>query len=284
VLTFKPHGLTEVTISYLLTSSTHLLGGTLTRLISHSPMSRLPCDLARIYTAELALALNFMHEKGIIYRDVKPSNILIDLDGHCKVTDFGLAGSMLMKKKQPTFNPQENSIVVVDVDSGEENETTNDKGEDQSSSSSSSGSSESSEEPEWLSEDDEDQARDTDDDVKGSLYRVRRRTLCGTAGYRPPEQVGERYVDYANRNGYDERVDYFSLGVTVFLMVCGQRPFPTRRQMMLSDNELLKQPGGVSSPSRRRSSISDHNHSSAIQRAATRKLMKDVEFKCECLL
>jgi len=247
-------------------------------------MSRLPCDLARIYTAELALALNFMHEKGIIYRDVKPSNILIDLDGHCKVTDFGLAGSMLMKKKQSSFNPQENSIVVVDVDSEEENETTNDKGEDRSSSSSSSGSSESSEEPEWLSEDDEDRARGTDDDVKGSLYRVRRRTLCGTAGYRPPEQVGERYVDYANRNGYDERVDYFSLGVTVFLMVCGQRPFPTRRQMMLSDNELLKQSGGVSSPSRRRSSISDHNHSSAIQRAATRKLMKDVEFKCECLL
>jgi len=246
-------------------------------------MSRLPCDLARIYTAELALALNFMHEKGIIYRDVKPSNILIDLDGHCKVTDFGLAGSMLMKKKQTSFNPQENSIVVVDVDSEEENETTNDKGEDRSSSSSSR-SSVSSEEPEWLSEDDEDQARGTDDYVKGSLYRVRRRTLCGTAGYRPPEQVGERYVDYANRNGYDERVDYFSLGVTVFLMVCGQRPFPTRREMMLSDNELLKQSGGVSSPPRRRSSISDHNHSSAIQRAATRKLMKDVEFKCECLL
>ena len=43
-------------------------GGTLSRLISQSPQARLPCDLARIYTAEIALALNFMHEKGIIYR------------------------------------------------------------------------------------------------------------------------------------------------------------------------------------------------------------------------
>ena len=43
-------------------------GGTLSRLISQSPRARLPCDLARIYTAEIALALNFMHEKGIIYR------------------------------------------------------------------------------------------------------------------------------------------------------------------------------------------------------------------------
>lgn len=58
-------------------------------------------------------------------------------------------------------------------------------------------------------------------------------------------------------------------------MLCGKRPFPTRKMMMSELN-------GVSSPSRtRRSSISDHNHSSALQRAATRKLMKDIEFRCE---
>ena len=101
---------------------------------------------------------------------------------------------------------------------------------------------------------------------------MRRRTLCGTAGYSPPEQFGERYVDYRNRNGYDERVDFFSLGVTLFTMVCGRRPFPTRRQM-------LSQVEGISSPTRRRSSISDHP--SSMQRAATRKLLKDIEFRCE---
>ena len=53
-------------------------GGTLSRLISHSPRGRLPCDLARTYTAEIALALNFMHEKGIIYRGMKLLSCLIE--------------------------------------------------------------------------------------------------------------------------------------------------------------------------------------------------------------
>lgn len=173
-----------------------IIGGTLSRLISHSPEGRLPCELAKIYTAEIALALNFMHEKGIVYRDVKPSNLLIDLDGHIKVTDFGLAGSMLAKKKQ--VNPQENSIEVASSDENEEDKSAHDN--DSSSSDEKSHDSESSEEPCWT--DDE----PTDQMLPADLRKVRRRTLCGTAGYRPPEQVGERFVDYQNRNGYGKEL------------------------------------------------------------------------------
>jgi len=158
----------------------HVPGGTLTRLISNSPQAKLPCDLAKMYTAEIALALNFMHEKGIIYRDVKPSNILIAIDGHVKMTDFGLAGSMLAKKSQ-NVNPQENSNV--------EEESTDD-----SQVRNSSDDSVSSEESKWAEE-------ETSEETLSDIHRVRRRTLCGTAGYRPPEQVGERYIDYQNRNG-----------------------------------------------------------------------------------
>ena len=43
------------------------------------------------YIAELILALNFLHKNKIIYRDIKPENILLDLDGHIKLTDFGLS-------------------------------------------------------------------------------------------------------------------------------------------------------------------------------------------------
>jgi serine/threonine protein kinase len=45
----------------------------------------------RFYIAEIILALNFVHKNKIIYRDIKPENILLDIDGHIKLTDFGLS-------------------------------------------------------------------------------------------------------------------------------------------------------------------------------------------------
>jgi hypothetical protein len=46
---------------------------------------------ARIYTAEITLAIAHLHRFGIIYRDLKAENVLLDADGHIKLTDFGLA-------------------------------------------------------------------------------------------------------------------------------------------------------------------------------------------------
>ena len=48
-------------------------------------------EKTRFYIAELILVLNFLHKNKIIYRDIKPENILLDSDGHIKLTDFGLS-------------------------------------------------------------------------------------------------------------------------------------------------------------------------------------------------
>ncbi|KNE66935.1 AGC/MAST protein kinase [Allomyces macrogynus ATCC 38327] len=48
-------------------------------------------DSARFYTAEMVVALEYLHSMGITHRDVKPDNVLIDATGHIKLTDFGLA-------------------------------------------------------------------------------------------------------------------------------------------------------------------------------------------------
>jgi len=52
---------------------------------------RFPEELARFYSAEILLALAYLHERDIVFRDLKPGNVLLDSCGHGLLTDFGLA-------------------------------------------------------------------------------------------------------------------------------------------------------------------------------------------------
>ena len=52
---------------------------------------RFPPSTAMFYAAEIILALEFLHDRFIVYRDLKPENLLLDAEGHIKVTDFGFA-------------------------------------------------------------------------------------------------------------------------------------------------------------------------------------------------
>jgi serine/threonine protein kinase len=46
---------------------------------------------AKFYFAEILLGLEYIHSRGIVYRDLKPENVLMDIDGHLKLADFGLS-------------------------------------------------------------------------------------------------------------------------------------------------------------------------------------------------
>ena len=61
-------------------------------LFTHLASERMfPEDTAAFYMGEMVLALEYLHEMGIVYRDLKPENCLLDSEGHLLVTDFGLS-------------------------------------------------------------------------------------------------------------------------------------------------------------------------------------------------
>lgn len=69
--------------------SDFISGGELLKLLQD--VGRLPDDVVRIYVAEIALAIDFLHNAGIIYRDLKLENILLTANGHVQIIDFGLS-------------------------------------------------------------------------------------------------------------------------------------------------------------------------------------------------
>jgi serine/threonine protein kinase len=140
------------------------------------------------YTAELVLALDYLHSRGVVHRDLKPENVLLDGDGHVKLTDFGL--SKILDDELRTFsNVRRPSATPIP------------KKKTTPSSSSSSFSSSS---------------------TKKDVSRLRTFSICGTPEYIAPEILTR------DPNGHGTAVDWWSLGMLVYEMLTGLPPWYTK--------------------------------------------------------
>ena len=67
----------------------YVVGG---EMFSHlRKAAKFPTDVAKFYSAQVLSAFEYLHSKDIIYRDLKPENLLLDSQGNIKLTDFGFA-------------------------------------------------------------------------------------------------------------------------------------------------------------------------------------------------
>lgn len=63
--------------------------GDLQKALNKAPEERLTEERVKFYVAEIVLALSYLHQMGLMYRDLKPNNVLLNEDGHIQLVDLG---------------------------------------------------------------------------------------------------------------------------------------------------------------------------------------------------
>ncbi|KAM6568036.1 hypothetical protein CsatB_016021 [Cannabis sativa] len=95
----------------------YLNGGDLYSLLRN--LGCLEEDVARVYIAEVVLALEYLHSLRVVHRDLKPDNLLIAHDGHIKLTDFGLSKVGLINSTDDLSGPAVSTTSLMAEDEPE---------------------------------------------------------------------------------------------------------------------------------------------------------------------
>lgn len=180
-------------------------GGELYKLLYAQKGNRFAEPDVMFYTAEVLLALQYLHVLGCVYRDLKPENILIMADGHTRVTDFDLC--ILNADFQPEMIP-------MPTEGGSRQRLAKAR---RQSSVCSGGRSSSSKVPLVLA----------------GEPQLRTNSFVGTEEYLSPEVI--------QGNSHGAAVDWWSLGILIFELVYGTTPFKGQRRSETFSN-IVKVP------------------------------------------
>lgn len=175
-------------------------GGDLNKALMACPDKRMPEERVRFYMSEVLLALSYLHELGIMYRDLKPSNVLIDSEGHVKLADLG--GVMDVEGRTLKNGKIENASAFPFMQKFGQPE-----------------------EPKEIELSYNSRLSDPSYSEKVRLMKMRRMSVTGTFGYMAPEMVILLNRDVKS-NGYNHNVDWWSFAVTIYVLLTGTKPFP----------------------------------------------------------
>lgn len=149
------------------------------------PNHRFPSHIARQLFAELVVSLEAIHARGWLYRDMKPSNVLLTRDGHIRLADLGLMKQVAADKPH---TPSVSSVSSATNTSDDDTESDGSVSEQDFAS-------------------------------QGRL--VAASSFVGTRRFMSPEVYGQP----GRQRAYGQSADLWSLGVTLYVLLTGSFPF-----------------------------------------------------------